>query len=138
MARGDHRPDRIVSLSRGKNEGLFVDRRRVGHIRLPVRLPVMVEEKDSATELPAFGETDNLSRSGVLLRLWRSVRPGRTVCVTLRLRRAYSLTLLGNVVWTRQHPPGWMQGAQFGEALPDSFVTQVAEEDFLPRPGRFR
>ncbi len=111
------------------------ERRRADHVRIPVRIPVVVEPKGPPAEMPTSGETENLSRGGALLSMGQATRPGSVVRVTLYLRRPVSLTLTGTVVWIqRRHDPlRWNQGLQFGEELSESIVAQIAEQDFSPR-----
>ncbi len=115
------------------------ERRRAGHIRLPVHIPALAELKGSPAGLPNPGETQNLSRSGVRLRVGEAATPGSPMRVTLRLRRPVSLTLTGTVVWTRPHPdlPGWDLGIQFIEELSGELVTEIADEEFPPWATRF-
>ncbi len=114
------------------------ERRRAGHIRLPVRIPALAEQKGSPGGMPNPGETQNLSRSGVLLRVGQAAIPGAPMRITLRLRRPVSLTLTGTVVWTRRHPdlPGWELGIQFLEELSGELVVEIADEEFPPWGAR--
>ncbi len=114
------------------------ERRQGSHLRLqarlPLRLPVIVELRDSPAEVPIVGVTENLSRGGVLLRVARAAHPGTALQVTLYIRRSTSLALTGTVVWTAPDPdpPGWKLGVQFGEELPVAIVAQIAEDAFPP------
>ncbi len=111
-----------------------LERRRAGHIRFPVRIPALAEQKGSPGGLPNPGETQNLSRSGVLLRVTQAATPGIPMRITLHLRRPVSLTLTGTAVWTRPHPdlPGWDLGIQFLEELSGDLVAEIADEEFPP------
>ncbi len=113
------------------------ERRRAGHIRLPVRIPVLAEQGRPAG-MPSRGETQNLSGSGVLLLLGQEGIPGAPIRVTLHLRRPISLSLTGTVVWTRPHPDlsGWDLGIQFTEELSRDFVAEIADEEFPPGTTR--
>lgn len=121
-----------VSWSRGTE----LERRRAGQIRFPVRVPV-VAEQDAPAGSPIPGETQNLSRSGALLRVKRAGMLGVPVRVTLRLRPHASVTLAGTVVWSRPHAdfPGWEQGIQFRTKLPGDFIG-ITDETFPPRVAR--
>ncbi len=121
---------------------MALERREGSHVRvqarLPLRVPVIVELRDPPAEMPIVGETGDLSRGGVLLRVARAVRPGRALQVALYLRRSTSLALTGTVVWTTPDPdpPGWRLGVQFSEELPVAIIAQIAEDAFPP--GRVR
>lgn len=113
--------------------GMPLNRRRTSHIRFPLRVPAVTESLQAAAG-PDKGEAQNLSRSGVLLRLEKAVVPGAPVRVTLRLHRRPPLTLTGTVVWAQPHPdfPGWALGIQFGEELPGEMVAEIADEEHPP------
>ncbi|MBI3988140.1 MAG: PilZ domain-containing protein [candidate division NC10 bacterium] len=110
-----------------------LNRRRASHIRFPVRVPTVTEPVGAAAD-PDLGDVQNLSRSGVLLRLEKAITPGAPVRVTLRLHRRPPLTLMGTVVWVQPHPdfPGWALGIQFGEELPGEMVAEIADEEHPP------
>jgi len=90
--------------------------------------------------MPNPGETQNLSRSGVLLRLGQVGIPGAPIRVTLHLRRPVSLTLTGTVVWIRARPDltGWDLGIQFIDELSGDFIAEIADEEFPPGMMRTR
>lgn len=114
-----------------------MDRRRPGQIRFPVRVPV-VAEPDAPAGYPTPGETQNLSRSGVLLRVERAERRGVPVRVTLPLRLHVSATLAGTVVWTQPQAdrPGWEQGIQFHSEIPGALVLALTDATLPPRGTR--
>lgn len=118
------------------SQGTELERRRAGQIRFPVRVPV-VAEPDVPAGSPVPGETQNLSRSGALLRVKGARMLGVPVRVTLRLRPHASITLAGTVVWSRPHAdfPGWEQGIQFRTTLPGDFLG-ITDETFPPRGAR--
>ncbi len=104
------------------------------HTRLPVRVPAVSEPLGAAGDAEV-GETENLSQSGIRLRLpTDAFVPGVPIRVTLRLQRRSPLTLTGRVVWVRPHPDlrGWAVGIQLGEHLSEEMVIEIADEEYPP------
>ncbi len=109
-----------------------LERRRVGHIRFPVRVPALAEQT-APWEGTSPGLTKNLSRSGMLLLLRREMKPGTSVRVTLRLRHRVALTLTGTITWVRANrDSGWDLGIRFGEELSHELIATIADEEFPP------
>jgi hypothetical protein len=109
------------------------NRRRPGQPRLPLRIPAVTERVDTPGD-PEVGEAQNLSPSGVALRLETTLAPGAAVRVTLRLSRRPPLTLAGTVLWVRPHPdlPGWALGIRFDAELPGELVAEIGDEEHPP------
>ena len=109
------------------------NRRRPGQPRLPLLIPAVTEQVGTPGD-PELGEAQNLSPSGVALRLEKALAPGAAVRVTLRLRRRPPLTLLGTVLWVRPHPdlPGWALGIRFDADLPGELVAEIGDEEHPP------
>ena len=104
------------------------------HTRLPLRVPAVSESLGAAGD-PEMGETENLSQTGMLLRLpTDALVPGAPIRVTLRLHRRSPLTLTGRVAWVRPHPDlrGWAVGIQLGEHLSEEMVIEIADEEYPP------
>lgn len=116
-----------------------VNRRRPSHTRFPLCVPAVAETM-GGEDRPTQGEAQDMSRSGLGLRMQATVAPDAPVRVTLRLRRRPEVTLLGKVVWVRPHPdlPGWAIGIQFGDEIRGEMVAEIADAEYPPwgDPGR--
>lgn len=112
---------------------ILPDRRRGGHIRFPVQVPTVTEPVGVVGSVTS-GQAENLSRSGILLRLGGALSAGAPVRVSLRLRRRQPVTLTGTTVWVKPHPdfPGWAVGIRFNDELPGEMVVEIAEEESPP------
>ena len=112
---------------------MLPNKRRAHRPRLPVRVPVVTEQMEAATD-PGPGETENLSQGGLALRHGMPLAPGAQVRVTLRLRSRSPLILTGTVAWTHPHPdlPGWAMGVRFSEDLSEEMVVEIADEEHPP------
>jgi hypothetical protein len=105
-----------------------LDRRRTGHTRLPIRVPVVFDAIDGR------GEAQDLSPGGALVRLEQALPPGASVRITLHLSQRAPLTLVGAVAWIRPHPdfPGWALGIRFDAELPGEMVADIADAEYPP------
>lgn len=112
---------------------LPLERRRSGQPRFPIRVPAVTEPLGSAGG-PGWGEAQDLSAGGILLRLEQALRPGAAARVTLRLRHRPPLALVGTVAWVQPHPdlPGWALGIRLGEELPGEMVAEIADAEYPP------
>lgn len=101
------------------------ERRRAGHVRLPVRISVSAGET-------ARGEAHDLSQGGLLLWLPGGLAPGSPVTLTLHLRQRPALTLAGTVVRAGPHPflPGQAIGIQLRDEVALDMVGDIADEEF--------
>jgi hypothetical protein len=105
--------------------------------RFPVRVPAVTEPAGTPGD-PAVGEVENLSRSGMLLRLAKTLAPGTALRVTLSLCRRAPIVMTGTVVWVRPRSrfPAWALGIRFGEELPGDLVAEIADEEHPPWAAR--
>lgn len=105
-----------------------LDRRRTGHPRLPIRVPVVFDAIDG------HGEAQDLSPGGALVRMEQALPPGASVRITLRLSQRAPLTLVGVVAWIQPHPdfPGWALGIRFDAELPGEVVAEIADAEYPP------
>jgi hypothetical protein len=103
--------------------------------RFPIRVPA-VSEPVGGPGGPDVGEVENLSRSGMLLRLTKTLLPGAKVGVALSPCRRPPLFLTGTVIWVQPRPryPAWALGIRFSEELPGALVAEIAHEEFPPWP----
>ena len=109
-----------------------LERRRARQLRFPVRVPALLLERVEPAAHPTPGETRNISRGGVGLRVEKAPSSGVPVEVGLRLVFRLPLTLTGTVVWREAQPtpPGWHLGIQFDEELPPRVIAEIADEGF--------
>jgi c-di-GMP-binding flagellar brake protein YcgR len=109
------------------------ERRRPGHIRVPVRVPATAETTTSRPERER-GETEDLSRGGLLLWLPKGLVPGAPVRVTIGLRQRSALTIEGTVVRVAPHRTltGQAVGIRFDRELDRDTVADIADEEFPP------
>lgn len=74
------------------------------------------------------GRTLNLSNGGVRLTLAGRIAPGKTVSVTLHLRRG-DLDLVRTIIWSDEAPPGgifgYSHGIRFREAQRGKFALDI-------------
>ena len=104
-------------------------RRRTDDPRHRVRLPVSIEPAANAG-LPQIGQTVNLSKGGLSLKLDGVLDPGSPVRITLRPHRAV-LTVAGRVAWVDRAftaGPG-SAGIAFKDALAADLVTDLGSEE---------
>jgi hypothetical protein len=108
-----------------------LDRRRTGHPRLPIRVPIVL---DTVDERAGRGEAQDLSPGEALVRLEQALPPGASVRVTLRLSQRAPLTLVGTVVWIQPYRdfPGWALGIRFDAELPGEMVAEIADAEYPP------
>ena len=109
-----------------------LERRHSSHLRFPVRVPALLRERVAPSGHSILGETRNISRGGVGLRIRKATIPTGAVEVSLRLVFLPPLTLTGTIVWSKAqpNPPGWQLGIQFTEELPQRLVAEIADEGF--------
>ncbi len=107
-------------------------RRRPGHVRFPVRVSALMFEEAKPWGRPTPGETRNISRGGIRLRVEAATLPSTRVEVALRLVHRPPLTFTGAVVWSagQPDPSGWDLGIQFSEEIPSRLVAEIAYEGF--------
>jgi len=108
-----------------------LDRRRTGHPRLPIRVPIVLDAIDGRA---GRGEAQDLAPGGALVRLEQALPPGASVRATLRLSQRAPLTLVGTVVWIQPHPdfPGWALGIRFDTDLPTEMVADIVDAEYPP------
>ena len=108
------------------------ERRQSSHRRFPVRVPALLRERVAPSGHSILGETRNISRGGVGLRVRQATIPTGAVEVSLRLVFLPPLTLTGTIVWSKAqpNPPGWHLGIQLAEELPQQLVAEIADEGF--------
>lgn len=109
-----------------------LQRRRLGHVRFPVRVPALMVEAAKPWDTPTPGETRNISRGGVRLRVEGAAIASDQVVVTLRLASHLPPTLAGTVVWSSGQPDtsGRDLGIQFAAEIPRRLVAEIAYEGF--------
>lgn len=116
-----------------------IERRREGHIRFPVRVPVIVQTAEGQTG-SVRGETENLSQGGVLLWLQERRPPGAPVAIVLALRQRAPLAVRGTVVYATVDPAlhRAAAGVRFDSELARDTVADIAGEEFPPwEPAAF-
>jgi hypothetical protein len=110
-----------------------LDRRRTGHPRFPIRVPIVLDAIDGRAGR-GHGEVQDLSSGGALVRLEQALPPGASVRVTLRLSQRAPLALVGTVAWIQPHPdfPGWALGIRFDAELPGEIIADIADAEYPP------
>ena len=105
-----------------------LERRRPGHVRFPVRVPALMFEEAKPSRRPTPGETRDISRGGVRLRVDTATSPSNPVEVLLRRVQRPPLSLTGAVVWSvgQSDLPGWDLGIQFAAEIPRRLVAEIA------------
>lgn len=114
-----------------------LQRRRLGHVRFPVRVPALMVEAAKPWVPPTRCETRNISRGGIRLWVEEATIPNTQVVVTLRLVSHLPPTLSGTVVWSSGQPdtPGGDLGIQFAAEIPRRLVAEIAYEGFKGSAG---
>ncbi len=106
------------------------DRRRSGHDRLPVHLPVTALELEAGGG-PWAGRLENLSAGGARIRLPAAPPPGARLAVTLHVRKRHRLSTAATVRWT--HPVrnrrAWRVGIAFLQELPGGALEEMRRRD---------
>jgi len=112
---------------------LPIERRRTGQTRLPIHVPVETDLLEIPTR-SSEGVTQDLSPSGMMVRLEQRLVRGTPVRVTLQLSQGPAVTFTGTVAWIRPHPdfPGWALGIQFSQELPGEMVAEIADAEYPP------
>lgn len=116
---------------------MALERRRPGHVRFPVRVPALMVPAAKPWGPSTAGETRNISRGGVRLRVEAATSPRTQVEVTLRLVSHPPPTLPGIVVWSAERfdAPGWDLGIQFTPEIPRRLVAEIASGWFRGPAG---
>ena len=116
---------------------MALERRRPGHVRFPVCVPALMVPAARPWGPSTSGETRNISRGGVRLRVAAATFPSHQVQVILPLVDQLSPTLTGTVVWSvgQSDAPGWDLGIQFAEEIPGRLVAEIADKGFRGPAG---
>ncbi len=111
------------------------DRRRPGHDRLPVRVPVTVLQLRGAGA-QWRGRTEDLSIGGARLHLSAAPQLGGRLAVTFHVRKRHRLSTAATVRWilVAGKRRAWWVGVAFLQELPASTLEEMRRRNPRPDP----